>query len=624
MDILQAVLVFGTVLSPLVAAAAIAATGFSNRRRDGLAARLAQFGAAASACCALGVLITRVGADVANESPLSLGRWFVNGPSDLLRISFGLRFDALTAGLAAVLAISAGSLFAGRRSQVAESPAVRWLPLGGSLLLFASIGVTASTNLAELFVFWEIGTAVVYVLSSLSAENAQQGVAARKLVLVLSVADALLVCAVFILAAGFGALDFRVLFGQPEVWARAAEQRAGLVDLIGLCILGATIGRCGLVPFLGWIGSLPSGPARLASLIEAIALLPCGAVLLVRCFPLLSSAGAILPLTAFVGGSSAFCLAVCAVADADFRRAGCFACASVLGTLLVGLSTGQPTSPSIALGLTMVFVPSATAILLADVTRTQLAGRWSLAAIVVLFSGLCGQAWLLGGALDSLFAGSGRGTPALLLAVLLAACGQYLAAASLVRSFALMGRPGERIADDVFSPGQPAETPAHAESSAGLLLLLAGAALAAGLFAGVMNFRAFPDMFGGRTLAYAALGLLPGIGGLVAGAQSARAEWKVFPGESVNGLLMRLGRGAFYFDAFLFLFVLVPLRGVAGLARFVDWAVIDTLATGGPASLFESAASFFGPLQHRGVFFYLFSAMLGTVVLSLLMIWLQG
>ena len=384
MDILRAVLVFGTVLSPLIAAAAIAATGLSGRLRDRLAAPLAQLGAAASACCALGVLIIRMGADAANESPLSLGRWFVNGPNDLLRISFGLRFDALSAGLGAVLAISAASLFAGRRSQVAESPAVRWLPLGGSLLLFASIGVTASTNLAELFVFWEIGTAVVYVLSSLSAENAQQAVAARKLVLVLSVADAFLVCAVFILAAGFGALDFRVLFGQPEVCVRAAEQRAGLVDLIGLCILGACVGRCGLVPFLGWIGSLASGPARLAALIEAIALLPCGAVLLVRCFPLLNSAGAILPLTAFVGGSSAFCLAVCAVADTDFRRAGCFACASVLGTVLLGLSTGEPASPSIALGLAMVFVPSAAAILLAEVARTHSTGRrWSIAACIM-------------------------------------------------------------------------------------------------------------------------------------------------------------------------------------------------------------------------------------------------
>ena len=143
MDILQAVLVFGTVLSPLVAAAAIAATGFSQRQRDGLAGRLAQLGAAASACCALGVVIARVGADVANESPLSLGRWFVNGPSDLLRISFGLRFDALSAGLAAVLAISTGCLFARRRSLDIESPALRWLPLGGSFLLFCAVGYVA-------------------------------------------------------------------------------------------------------------------------------------------------------------------------------------------------------------------------------------------------------------------------------------------------------------------------------------------------------------------------------------------------------------------------------------------------------------------------------------------------
>jgi hypothetical protein len=297
----------------------------------------------------------------------------------------------------------------------------------------------------------------------------------------------------------------------------------------------------------------------------------------------------------------------------------------VLGTVLLGLSTGEPSSPSIALGLTMVFVPSATAVLLADVARKHSTGRrWSIAAIVLLFSGLCGQAWLLGGALESLFAGTGRGTPALLLAVLLAACGQYLAAASLVRSFAATGRPGGRDADEIFSAGQAADASPRAESSPGLLLLLASAALGAGLFAAIANVRAFPEIFAGRTLAYAALGLLPGIGGLVAGAQSARAEWKVFPGEAVNGLLMRLGRGGFYFDVFLFLFVLVPLRGVAGLARFVDWAVIDTLATGGPASLFESAASFFGPLQHRGVFFYLFSAVLGTFVLSLLMIWLQG
>jgi NADH-quinone oxidoreductase subunit L len=617
MDILQAVLVFGAVLSPLIAAGAIAATSLSERPRSGLAARLAQLGAAASACCAVAFLIGNFGTQVSSDSPLSLGSWFVNGPRDLLRINFGVRFDALTAGLAAVLAISTGCLFTVGRSQDPQSSDSRWRPLGGSLFLFASIGVAAATNLAELFVFWEIGTAAAYVMSSLSAETAQHSVAARKLVLVLSVADALLLCAVFIVAAVFGTLDFRGLFGRPELWAQAAERRAGLVDLIGLCILGAAVGRCGLVPFLGWIGDLAGRPARLATLIEAIALLPCGAVLLVRCFPLLNSAAAILPLAAFLGGSSAFCLGVCAVADPDFRRAAGFACASALGTVLLGLSTGGALSPTITLGLIAVFVPSATAILLADASHAT-ARRWTIASIGILFSGLCGQAWLLGGALESLFAGPGRDTPPLLLAVLLAACGQYLAAAAVVRS---LGRAGQ---GEAFASDSIIEAPARGDSSPGRLMVLVCAALAAGLVAAVLNFRALVPGSAGGTLAFAALGLIPGVGGLMAGARSARAEWKVFPGEAVNDVLMRLGKSGFYFDAFLFLFVLVPLRGVAGLARFVDWGVIDTLASGGPASLFESAATFFAPLQQRGVFFYLFSAVLGTVVLSVLMIWLRG
>jgi hypothetical protein len=218
-----------------------------------------------------------------------------------------------------------------------------------------------------------------------------------------------------------------------------------------------------------------------------------------------------------------------------------------------------------------------------------------------------------------------------LLAVLLAGCGQYLAAFSLARSFARIGG-SESAADgnrfESFSaPTTTAPTVQTAEPidvSRGPLIVLAFAAVAGGLAVAVLDFFAITQTSAGSALAYAGLGLIPGVGGMIAGAQATRAEWKVFPGEATNGLLMRLGRSGFYFDAFLFLFVLVPLRGVAGLARFVDWAVIDTVASGGPSSLLESSASFFGPLQKRGVTFYLFSAMLGTVVLSVLMIWLRG
>jgi NADH:ubiquinone oxidoreductase subunit 5 (subunit L)/multisubunit Na+/H+ antiporter MnhA subunit len=627
MDILQAVLIFGAVLSPLVAAGAIAAVSLFERSRAVASVRIAQLGSATSACCALGVLFRRAGSDLSGEAPLILGSWSIDG-LDLLRINFALRIDAPTAALIAVLAFSTCCLFAAWRPRQDRSTATRWTPLAGSLLLFLSIGVAASTNLVELFVFWEVATAVVYVISALSAQNALESNAARKLALVLSVGDALLLCAAFLLLDSFKTLDFRILFGRPELWARAAAQQAGRVDFVGLCLLGAFVARCGMVPFLGWIGDLRERPAPLAALIEAIALLPCGAILLIRCLPLLLSAGPILPLVAFVAGSSAFCLAVCAGAAADFRRAARFACASVLATLLLGLSTGEPASRPIALGVLIVFVPASTALLLGVATHARPAGRVGLLlAMVSLFSGLCGQAWLLGGALHSLFAGPGADKPPLLLAVLLAGCGQYLAAFSVARSFGRIGliAPAERHGFDGDSAMPIVETQSEGELSAGPQILLGCAAVTVTLGVGIADYLIFPDGHPTRNLlAFAGLGLIPGIGGLIAGGQATAGEWTVFPGEAANGLLVRLGRGSFYFDAFLFLFVLVPLRGVAGVARFIDWAVIDTLASGGPASVLESAASFFGPLQKRGVGFYLFSATLGTVVLSLLLIWLRG
>jgi NADH:ubiquinone oxidoreductase subunit 5 (subunit L)/multisubunit Na+/H+ antiporter MnhA subunit len=632
MDILQVVLVFGAVLSPLAAALAIVATGLlpflGTRKAPG--ARLAVLGALTSACCALGLLVRRIvtGSEtLLTDSPSTLGTWSVNGQGDLLRINFGLRFGAQTALLAAVLALTTAILFVGRRGRDSESSAGRWLPLGGSLLLFTSIGVTASTNFAELFVFCGIGTAVAYVLSSLAAENPQQAVAARKLVLVLSVSDALLACAVFILAGIFGTVDFLSLFGRPEVWAQAADHSAGFVDLIGLCILGAAIGRCGLIPFLGWIGDLSAKPPRLAALIEAISLLPCGAVLLVRAFPLLISAGAIVPLAAFVGGSSAFCLAVCAVANSEFRRAAGFACASVLGTILLGLSTPTAAAPIVVLGLLAVFVPATTAILTAESAAGHASGRRAIAAIVILFSGVFGQAWLLGSALETLFSAAGHDAPPLLLAVLLSACAQYMAAASVARPSGWIGRADDSAEPSRLDPfaANFVEAQTSVRTATGIKpIVLACLAVTAGVAAATVNHRAIPQLFTGGTLGYAALGLIPGLGGLIAGALSGQGEWRIFPADSVNGVLMRLGRSSFYFDAFLFLFVLVPLRGVAALARFIDWSVIDTLASGGPASLFESAGSFFGPVQRRGVFFYLVSAVIGTAVLSVLLIWLRA
>jgi NADH:ubiquinone oxidoreductase subunit 5 (subunit L)/multisubunit Na+/H+ antiporter MnhA subunit len=621
MDSLQPVFVFGAVLSPLIAALAIAAAGLVGRSRDRLPARLAQLGAGASALCALGEflrreLISRGGVNLAIESPLSLGSWYVNGRGDLLRVSFQLRFEGLTALFVVALALTSACLFSFRSAR-RDAFENRALPIAGSLLLFASIGVAASCNFSELFVFWVIGTAVAYVLSSVTAQNVYEANAARKLVLILSLGDVLLLSAVLALAGGLGPLDFRALFSRPDVWLRAAAQREAVVNLIGLCLLGAYAGRCGMIPFLGWIGDLADRPASLAALIGPIAIWSCGVLLLNRSFPLLHSASAILPLAAFLGGASAFCAGACSIAAHDVRRAVAFACASALGIVLLALTAGASSSTTVALGLMTVLVPGS-ALLLIVLPAFRHAGdrNWLVVLVAALFSGMFGQAWLLGGVLYSLFAVPGHDAPTLLLGLLLAISGQYLAACSLGRIAGPLTGFSDRPTERVTEPTPPSEpqTPRIVLASAAVLV----AALTA---VSLLTHFELPQ---GNRLVCALLGLGPGVCGLVVGMQSARFAQLGRPSEQGDGIVMRLGRRGFYFDTFLFLCVLLPLRGVAGVARFLDWAVVDAVASGGPVSLLESAASFFAPLQRRGVVFYLCSALLGTVVLSGLLIWLRG
>jgi formate hydrogenlyase subunit 3/multisubunit Na+/H+ antiporter MnhD subunit len=622
MDSLQPVFVFGAVLSPLIAALAIAAAGLLGRSRDRLPARLAQLGAAASALCALGEFlrrefISRGVANLAIESPLSLGSWYVNGRGDLLRVSFQLRFEGLTAVFVVALALTSACLFSlrGVRRDALED---RALPIAGSLLLFASIGVAASCNFSELFVFWVIGTAVAYVLLSATARNAYEANAARKLVLILSLADTLLLSAVLVLAGGLGPLDFRTLFSRPDVWARVAAQREAVVNLIGLSLLGAYSGRCGMIPFLGWIGDLADRrPASLAALIGPIAIWPCGVILLIRSFPLLHSASAILPLAAFLGGASAFCAGACSVAAPDARRSAAFACASVLGIVLLALAAGASSSTTVSLGLVTVFVPGAALALIVLPSFTHAGDRgWIIVLVAGLFSGMIGQAWLLGGVLYSLFAAPGHDAVTLLLALLLAVSGQYLAACSLGRIAGPLAGFGDRTTERVIEPAPPRE-------SQGPLIVLASATVLVAAITAVSLLTRFEFPQGNR-LVCALLGLGPGVCGLVVGMQSVRFAQLGRPSEQGDGIVMRLGRRGFYFDTFLFLCVLLPLRGVAGVARFLDWAVVDTVASGGPVSLLESAASFFAPVQRRSVAFYLCSALLGTAVLSGLLIWLRG
>src|SRR5690606_3004631 len=100
-----------------------------------------------------------------------------------------------------------------------------------------------------------------------------------------------------------------------------------------------------------------------------------------------------------------------------------------------------------------------------------------------------------------------------------------------------------------------------------------------------------------------------------------RADMQAVPEIDPNrksSALRRWGRHRFFLDEFFFLFLLIPVRGYAQLARFFDWFLIDGLVTAFPSGLLKVGYSIFGPIRRQGAWFYFCAAVGGVVTLAVL------
>ena len=645
-DSLQSLLALVTLLAPLLAAAAIAASGL---RADGRYGRsLAMLGAAVS-FCATAMALVRLSGGLDATAPLDLGVWLNIGPHDPFRIVFAVAMDLPAAALAAVMSLCTLCALGWNRAGVTDGPAERLLYIAASLLLSSSLGIAMSTNMGELFVFWQIAAVSAYLMSSAVADTAPQAAAVKKFILTQRVAEFGLLCAVFALALGYQTLDFDDLFEYLRI--HGAAQRFALVHFIGLCLLGAAVGRCALIPFLSWIEELAAGPALASVLVEGICLMPAGILLLIRFLPVLHAAAAASAFAVFLGGASAFFAAICAWSETDVRRQAAFACASVFGMIVLGLALPVPAAGAWAAVLTATFVPTSSAVLawFATWPRTAtdrpsqgvaggLAGIAPAAvavSIALLFSGICGQGGILSAGLSAVADGTLPVGATLALAFVLTLCAQFFAALAMTRAL-LAGRTTHEVGVAVSSAAiAPNVFQARPRPSTQLsnwpMVVLAGCGVVVGLVAGALTLTGRPStgtatgsitLAGGNILA-TLVGCLPGLTGFLAGWRHPQREPANRPSHTTDGLLMRLGRNRFYCDTFLFVLIVLPVRGLAQLARFVDWFFIDGFVSGAPASAVESAELVLEPVQGRSVSFYLASAAVGTALLAAVVVWLR-
>ncbi len=227
-----------------------------------------------------------------------------------------------------------------------------------SLFACGMLGLVISSNLLELFVFWEIMGLCSYLLIGFwstrlphehhidDAQTVRAKYASLKAFLTTRVGDVILFIGLIALYIIVGDLNFDVVFTEKTLRKIAEAQILGLpaVTVIALLILGGTIGKSAQFPLHIWLPDAMEGPTPVSALIHAATMVAAGVYLIARTFPLYITAaeigGPAMAIVAIVGAFTALFAATIGVAQDDIKRVLAYSTISQLGFMVAALGIG--------------------------------------------------------------------------------------------------------------------------------------------------------------------------------------------------------------------------------------------------------------------------------------------
>ncbi len=228
-----------------------------------------------------------------------------------------------------------------------------------SLFACGMLGLVISSNLFELFLFWEIMGLCSYLLIGFwstrlphehhidDAQTVRAKIAGLKAFLTTRVGDTIFFVGLVFLYIQTRDLNFTAIFTEKTLHHLAETQAlpgVPWVTLIALLILGGAIGKSAQFPLHIWLPDAMEGPTPVSALIHAATMVSAGVFLLARTFPLYLTAaqagGPAMTVVALVGAFTALFAGTIGVAQDDIKRVLAYSTVSQLGFMVAALGIG--------------------------------------------------------------------------------------------------------------------------------------------------------------------------------------------------------------------------------------------------------------------------------------------
>ncbi len=218
-----------------------------------------------------------------------------------------------------------------------------------SLFTFSMLGLVMSSNIFQIYIFWELVGVSSFLLIGFYFEKPSAVAASKKAFIITRFADLGFLIGILILAYYSGTLDFGILITRltslqsPEFLTISSATFMGASALtwaLVLIFIGGA-GKSAMFPLHVWLPDAMEGPTPVSALIHAATMVVAGVFLIARLFPVYCFDPPALQVVTYTGVFSALIAAVIACTQTDIKRILAFSTMSQIGFMMFALGVSQ-------------------------------------------------------------------------------------------------------------------------------------------------------------------------------------------------------------------------------------------------------------------------------------------
>lgn len=201
------------------------------------------------------------------------------------------------------------------------------------LFTFSMLALVMTTNLLQLYVFWELVGVGSFLLIGFYFEKESAKKAAKKAFIMTRIGDVGLFIAMILLFWQVESLRYEDIFKDVQ----SGSISSAILTAIAILIFIGAIGKSGQFPLHTWLPDAMEGPTPVSALIHAATMVAAGVYLVANLYPIFLASEAALMVVAIIGGFTAIFAASIALVQTDIKRILAYSTVSQLGYMMLAL-----------------------------------------------------------------------------------------------------------------------------------------------------------------------------------------------------------------------------------------------------------------------------------------------